>query len=177
MSPAVSEPDSLTLVESAPSDADRVHDAIPPLVANPNTAILAVAVGTPEPNLTLLQIAAMVAEGVSVAPPKSTVTASDVSETLPVTVALPFLVAKELPAITAVGVAVAPLVLTLEPFAVDVATVVDAPLIKADPKGTSLASAEMLEATVTVAEASLTLVALQVALDVAVAVAGKTSSP
>ena len=78
MSPAVSEPDSLTLVESAPSDADGLHDAIPPLVANPKTVILATAVGTPEPNLTLLQTAAMVAVAVSEASAAFTVTALEV---------------------------------------------------------------------------------------------------
>ena len=35
-------------------------DAMPPLVANPSTVILATAVGTPEPNLTRLHIAAVV---------------------------------------------------------------------------------------------------------------------
>ena len=78
MSPAVSEPDSLTLVESAPSDADEVHDAIPPNVPNPNTVILALAVGVPEPNLTLLQTAAMDAVDVIEAPCTFTVTAFEV---------------------------------------------------------------------------------------------------
>ena len=117
-------------------------------MAKPNTVILALAVGVPEPNLTLLQIAAMVAEGVIVASPTITVTALDVNETLAVTVALPFLVAKEFVAIVASGVAVAPLVLTLVPLPVEVATVVETPLIRTEPKATLLAPADIADATV-----------------------------
>jgi len=60
VSPADKAPDSLTLVESAPNDAEPVNDALPPLVANPETVILALAIGVPEPNLTLLQTATIV---------------------------------------------------------------------------------------------------------------------
>jgi len=88
VSPAESEPDSLTLVESATNDAELVVDAIPPRVAKPNACIVALAVGVPEPNLTLLQIAAMVAVAVSEASATTTVTALDVSEATAVTVAL-----------------------------------------------------------------------------------------
>jgi hypothetical protein len=42
-------------------------DAIPPLVAYPSTVILATAVGTPEPNLTRLHIAALVDATLTVA--------------------------------------------------------------------------------------------------------------
>ena len=57
------------------SDADEdvpLGDAIPPLVANPSTVIDADAVGVPEPNLTLLHTAAIVAEAVKVALPPTT---------------------------------------------------------------------------------------------------------
>jgi hypothetical protein len=142
---------------------------MPPLVANPSTVILATAVGTPEPNLTLLHIAALVTVGVAVAEPFTINTLDAVIEATADTVAEPPLVAKPTDVIVVVGDAVAELSLTLAPFPVVVTEVVEVPLIKAEPSGTLLACAVIDATTVTVAEATLTLRAEAVAEDVAVA--------
>ena len=154
--------------ESATNDADGVHDAIPPRVAYPNTVILATAVGTPEPNLTLLQTAAMVADGVAVAEPFTINTLEAVIEATADTVAEPLAVLKASVVMVASGVAVALPSLTLEPLPVVVTVVVDVPLIKAEPSGTRLALADTFATTDAVAEPSRFLRQEAVADDVAV---------
>ena len=143
-------------------------DAIPPRVANPSTVILATAVGTPEPNLTLLHIAALVAVAVVLAEPFTINTLDALIEATADDVATPFAVLNALVVTVVTGDDVALLSLTLEPLLFDVTVVVDVPLTKAEPSGTRLALADTLATTDTVADASRCLIHDALADEVAV---------
>ena len=143
-------------------------EAIPPLVANPSTVILATAVGTPEPNLTRLHIAALVDATLTVAEPLTINTPDATVVACAVTVATPFAVLNASVVTLATVVDVALPSLTLEPLPVDVTVVVDVPLTNADPSGTRLALADTLATADTVASPTRFLMHETLADDVAV---------
>ena len=152
-------------------------DAIPPLVANPSTVILATAVGTPEPNLTRLHIAALDDATVIVddALIANTPTALVVATALAVCGLVRTRITLSVMLDVVVDVAVA--ILTLAPLPVVVTVVCEAPLIIAEPSGTRLTPTVIPELTVAVAKASRTRLASAVALDVAVTTVCKSSCP
>ena len=131
-----------------------VVEAMPPLVANPNTVMDADAVGVPEPNLTLLHTAAIVAEAVKVALPPTTNTLFADVVALAEGLAYPSLTLVTVIVLLAVELDVALDSLILEPFAVVLTLVVEEPLMRAEPSGTRLALALTAETTVTVAPLS-----------------------
>jgi hypothetical protein len=157
------------LSESATIVEAPVSDAIPPLVANPSTVILALAVGVPEPNLTRLHIAAIVAVGLTVAAPLTINTPSQVILTVALGFALLSLTLTIVEAGTTVDSTVigAALVLTLVPLPVLVATVTDVPFIRTEPRATLLANALTVAVPSNVALPTLIFSAEHVTVDVA----------
>jgi hypothetical protein len=115
--------------------------AFPPLVAKPNALIEAEAVGVPEPNLTLLHIEAVVQADVTVALALIMNTPFALVVAVAVGVASPSLTLIELIELVAVVLDIALVSLILEPLAVESTEVVDAPLTRAEPSGTLLALA------------------------------------
>lgn len=162
--------------ESEEVVAVEVREAIPPLVANPKTVIDAVAVGVPDPNLTLLHIAAVVQAAFTVACPLTTNTLFAVVVTLAEGLAELSLTLVALIVLLAVLLELALASLILAPLAVVLTLVVDEPLTRAEPSGTLLALQEMELPALAVALDSWILTQDAVAEEVAVITVCRSAS-